>query len=90
MGAVAAMLRGASNGELGQPRTTVPPTFSDPAKVAQVILSLADLEDPPLRLVLGSAAFSVASAAARARAAEDERWKDLSLATDVGEPETAD
>jgi hypothetical protein len=37
--------------------------------------------------VLECAAFSMAGAVARA--AEDERWNDLSLATDVGEPETA-
>jgi NAD(P)-dependent dehydrogenase (short-subunit alcohol dehydrogenase family) len=54
----------------------------DPAKAAQVILQIAELEDPPLRLLLGSDAVSIASAIAAQRAADDEKWKQLSLSTD--------
>jgi len=54
----------------------------DPAKVAQVVLAVADLDDPPLRLVLGSDAFKYATAAAEAQAASDARWHDLSVSTD--------
>jgi NAD(P)-dependent dehydrogenase (short-subunit alcohol dehydrogenase family) len=58
---------------------------SDPAKVAQAILRLADEKQPPVRLVLGSDAVSIASAAAEQRAQEDERWRALSLSTDHDE-----
>jgi NAD(P)-dependent dehydrogenase (short-subunit alcohol dehydrogenase family) len=59
---------------------------SDPAKVAQAILRLADEEHPPVRLLLGSDAVAGAAAAAEARAAEDGRWRELSLSTDQDAP----
>jgi NAD(P)-dependent dehydrogenase (short-subunit alcohol dehydrogenase family) len=55
---------------------------SDPAKVAQAILRLADEKQPPVHLLLGSDAVSAAAAALAARAEEDARWKALSLSTD--------
>ena len=62
---------------------------SDPAKVARAILRLADEEQPPVHLFLGSDAVSVAAATLATRAAEDERWRTLSLSTDhdgLGDP----
>jgi NAD(P)-dependent dehydrogenase (short-subunit alcohol dehydrogenase family) len=56
--------------------------LGDPAKVAQVVLQIAAMDDPPLRLVLGSEAYAYATAAARAQAASDERWHQLSSSTD--------
>jgi NAD(P)-dependent dehydrogenase (short-subunit alcohol dehydrogenase family) len=56
--------------------------LGDPAKVAQVILQVADMDDPPVRLLLGSEAYAYASAAARAQLASDERYRDLSRSTD--------
>jgi len=55
---------------------------SDPAKVAQAILRLAEEERPPVRLLVGSDAVAGAAAAAAARAEEDARWKALSVSTD--------
>ena len=55
---------------------------SDPAKVAEAILRLAEEKQPPLHLLLGSDAVSIAAAALAARAEEDARWKSLSLSTD--------
>jgi NAD(P)-dependent dehydrogenase (short-subunit alcohol dehydrogenase family) len=55
---------------------------SSPAKVAQAILRLADEEQPPVHLLLGSDAVAVAAAAAKQRADEDARWQPLSLSTD--------
>jgi NAD(P)-dependent dehydrogenase (short-subunit alcohol dehydrogenase family) len=55
----------------------------DPAKGAQAILKLAALKEPPLRLLLGSDAVFLAKDVATRRAAEDERWRELSLSTDV-------
>ena len=57
-------------------------SLGDPAKVAQVVLQVAAMDDPPLRLILGSEAYAYATAAARAQAESDERWRDLSVSTD--------
>jgi NAD(P)-dependent dehydrogenase (short-subunit alcohol dehydrogenase family) len=57
-------------------------SLGDPTKVAQVVLQVAAMDDPPLRLILGSEAYSYATAAARAQAASDERWHQLTTSTD--------
>jgi NAD(P)-dependent dehydrogenase (short-subunit alcohol dehydrogenase family) len=54
----------------------------DPAKVAQVVLTLADLDEPPVRLLTGTDAFNYATAAWKARAESDEKWRYLSVSTD--------
>lgn len=54
----------------------------DPAKVARAIVQLAGEKQPPVHLLLGSDAVSIAVAALTARAEEDARWKTLSLSTD--------
>ena len=56
--------------------------LGDPAKVAQVVLRVAAMDDPPLRLILGSEAYAYATAAARAQAASDQRWHHLTTTTD--------
>jgi NAD(P)-dependent dehydrogenase (short-subunit alcohol dehydrogenase family) len=55
---------------------------SNPAKVAQALLRLADEKQPPLHLLLGSDAVALAAAAAKQRADEDARWQALSVSTD--------
>ncbi|WP_432571045.1 SDR family NAD(P)-dependent oxidoreductase [Kineococcus sp. SYSU DK005] len=52
---------------------------SDPARVAQLILRVAAMEQPPLRLLVGADAVEIAATVARRRAQEDERWRELSL-----------
>ncbi len=59
-----------------------PPALGDPAKVAQVVLAVADMTEPPLRLILGSEAYAYATAAAQARAEADAKWHDLTVSTD--------
>ena len=54
----------------------------NPAKAAEVILQIAAMEEPPLRLLLGSDAVYLAGLVAAQRAAEDAKWKQLSLSTD--------
>lgn len=54
----------------------------DPAKVADVVLTVADLDEPPVRLLLGSDAVGYAEQVARARAESDAKWRDLSVSTD--------
>jgi NAD(P)-dependent dehydrogenase (short-subunit alcohol dehydrogenase family) len=61
---------------------------SDPARVAQVVLRLAASERLPAHLLLGSDAIQYAGEAETARAAEAERWRDLSVSTDVNAPGT--
>ena len=56
--------------------------LGDPAKVAQVVLAVAGMDEPPLRLILGSEAYAYATAAARARAESDAAWHDLTISTD--------
>lgn len=62
----------------------------DPAKVAQVLLRVVDLDEPPLRLLLGSDAVRYADAAGKARAGSDERWRELSLSTDHDDASAAE
>lgn len=50
----------------------------DPAVTAGVILTLADLDDPPLRLFLGDYPFPVAENAYRQRLATWQQWRHLS------------
>src|SRR5580700_9950743 len=56
--------------------------LGDPAKVAQVVLQVAAMDEPPLRLILGSEAYAYATAAAKARAESDAAWQHLSVSTD--------
>ena len=50
--------------------------------MAQVVLTVAGMADPPLRLILGSDAYAYAMAAAKARAESDAAWHDLTVSTD--------
>jgi NAD(P)-dependent dehydrogenase (short-subunit alcohol dehydrogenase family) len=56
---------------------------SDPVKVAQVVLRLAGSDRLPAHLLLGSDAVQYANQAEAARAAEAERWREMSVSTDV-------
>jgi NAD(P)-dependent dehydrogenase (short-subunit alcohol dehydrogenase family) len=54
----------------------------DPAKAAQAILTIANDPQPPLRLLLGSDAVYLAEQQLARIAAEDAKWRTLSLSTD--------
>ena len=54
----------------------------DPAKVARVVLEIAELDEPPVRLLLGSDAVLYAGLAEKAQQESDARWHDLSVSTD--------
>jgi NAD(P)-dependent dehydrogenase (short-subunit alcohol dehydrogenase family) len=56
----------------------------DPVRVAEVVLRLAAHPRPPVRLLLGSDAVAYAGAAEQARRETDQRWVEISRATDVG------
>jgi hypothetical protein len=59
---------------------------SDPAKVAQVVLRLAASERLPAHLLIGSDAVHYAGEAEAARAADADRWHEISVSTDVNAP----
>jgi NAD(P)-dependent dehydrogenase (short-subunit alcohol dehydrogenase family) len=54
----------------------------DPAKAAAVVLKLANMDDPPLRIALGSDAVNAIAATDLQRLAELEKWRALSVSTD--------
>jgi NAD(P)-dependent dehydrogenase (short-subunit alcohol dehydrogenase family) len=54
----------------------------DPVRAAKIITDIVRLDEPPLRLLLGAAAVALAEEASRARAAEAEKWADVSRSAD--------
>jgi NAD(P)-dependent dehydrogenase (short-subunit alcohol dehydrogenase family) len=67
--------------------TSVPP--GDPVKVAKAIIQVADMDEPPLRVLLGTDAFAVVRAADEARMANDDRWTELTFSTDHDDAEVS-
>ncbi len=63
---------------------------SDPAKVAKIILHLAASDRLPAHLLLGSDAVQYANQAEATRAADAERWREVSVSTDVNAPVSID
>ena len=61
---------------------------SDPRKVAQIILRLADSDHLPAHLLLGSDAVKYAAQAEAARTADAERWREISVSADFDGPKT--
>jgi NAD(P)-dependent dehydrogenase (short-subunit alcohol dehydrogenase family) len=55
---------------------------SDPVKVAEVVIRLAASDNLPAHLLIGSDAIQFATQAETARAADAERWRELSVSTD--------
>jgi NAD(P)-dependent dehydrogenase (short-subunit alcohol dehydrogenase family) len=55
---------------------------SDPEKVAQLVLTVAGLEEPPLHLLAGSDAYEYGREVWRARVETDADWEQLSRSTD--------
>jgi NAD(P)-dependent dehydrogenase (short-subunit alcohol dehydrogenase family) len=55
---------------------------SDPGKVAQIILRLADSDHLPAHLLLGSDAVKYAAQAEAARTADAEHWREISVSAD--------
>jgi NAD(P)-dependent dehydrogenase (short-subunit alcohol dehydrogenase family) len=61
----------------------------DPAKAARVIVQLTELDEPPLRLLLGSDAVRYAAAADQARVESDAKWRSVSESTDFDDATAA-
>ena len=54
----------------------------DPAKAAAAVLRITSIDNPPLRLILGSDAFQAIEENDLARLNSDRQWKELSISTD--------
>ncbi|GLY85208.1 oxidoreductase [Actinoallomurus iriomotensis] len=54
----------------------------DPSRAAKIIIDVVAADDPPRRLILGGGAVTLAREAAEARAAETEKWADVSRSAD--------
>ncbi len=67
--------------------STVSTWRGDPRRAADILLDVVDLDDPPLRLLLGEGAVRAAEASSKERAAEAERWADVSRSADFPEGE---
>ncbi|MFJ3436640.1 SDR family NAD(P)-dependent oxidoreductase [Streptomyces cyaneofuscatus] len=59
----------------------------DPAKVARAVLTVSALDEPPLRLLLGSDSCTYGRGAWAERLEEDEKWRYVSVSTDHDEAE---
>jgi NAD(P)-dependent dehydrogenase (short-subunit alcohol dehydrogenase family) len=62
--------------------STVATWRGDPARAAKIITEIVRVDDPPLRLLLGAGAVESASASSASRAAEAEKWADVSRSAD--------
>jgi NAD(P)-dependent dehydrogenase (short-subunit alcohol dehydrogenase family) len=72
-------------GEMNRFRESTVATWpGDPRRAAQIIVDMVDLDDPPLRLLLGAGAVESAANSSRIRAEEAERWSAVSRSADFG------
>ena len=75
-------------GEMNRYRESTVATWrGDPARAARIILDLVDLDEPPLRLLLGAGAVESAAKSSQARAEEAEKWADISRSADFPDGE---
>lgn len=56
---------------------------SDPARIAEVVLRLAEYAQPPLHLLLGSDSLQYCGPSDALRFAEGERWQEITRSTDA-------
>jgi NAD(P)-dependent dehydrogenase (short-subunit alcohol dehydrogenase family) len=56
----------------------------DPARAAELILGIARLDEPPLRLLLGAGALESAEKSSRLRVSEAAEWASVSRSADFG------
>lgn len=54
----------------------------DPARAAKIIMDIVNLEEPPLRLLLGAGAVEAAEKSSRSRAEEVDTWAEVSRSAD--------
>ena len=57
-----------------------PSAFGDPVRVADAIIAVVDMDEPPLRLPVGADAVAGIRASLQARLAELEKWESVAVA----------
>jgi NAD(P)-dependent dehydrogenase (short-subunit alcohol dehydrogenase family) len=67
--------------------STVNTWAGDPVRAAKIIVDVSQMDEPPLRLLLGAGAVESAATSSKLRAAEAERWAELSRSADFPESE---
>ena len=67
--------------------STVSTWRGDPKRAANILVDVVDLDEPPLRLLLGEGALTSADKSSRERAAEAEQWAAVSRSADFPEGE---
>jgi hypothetical protein len=67
--------------------STVSTWRGDPKRAANILLDLVEMDEPPLRLLLGQGAVPSADTSSRQRAAEADRWAEMSRSADFPEGE---
>lgn len=73
----------ATVGEMNRFRESTVATWrGDPVRAAKIITDVVRVDDPPLRLLLGAGAVESAAASSASRAAEAEKWADVSRSAD--------
>jgi NAD(P)-dependent dehydrogenase (short-subunit alcohol dehydrogenase family) len=73
----------ATVGEMNRFRESTVATWrGDPARAAKIITDIVRVDDPPLRLLLGAGAVESAAASSASRAAEAQKWADVSRSAD--------
>jgi NAD(P)-dependent dehydrogenase (short-subunit alcohol dehydrogenase family) len=75
-------------GEMNRYRESTVATWrGDPVRAAKIITEIVRLDDPPLRLLLGAGAVESAAASSASRAAEADKWAELSRSADFPDGE---
>ncbi|WIX76413.1 oxidoreductase [Amycolatopsis carbonis] len=69
-------------GAMNRRRTDSATWPGDPARAAKIIVDVVDHADPPRRLLLGAGAVELAARSSAERAAEAEKWADVSRSAD--------
>jgi NAD(P)-dependent dehydrogenase (short-subunit alcohol dehydrogenase family) len=62
----------------------------DPRKVADAVLKVVELPQPPVRLLLGSDAYNYGRQSYLAQLESDEKWRSLTVSTDADDATEAD
>ncbi|MCE7010940.1 oxidoreductase [Kibdelosporangium philippinense] len=62
----------------------------DPDRAATAIVKITEVDDPPMRLLIGSDAADIAAGAARKRSAEDAKWDELTRSVNFDDASTTE
>jgi hypothetical protein len=64
-------------------RDTLMQNAAEPEKVAEAIVALAGVEEPPLRVLMGKDAVAFAKSMTERQAVEDKKWEKFSMTLEM-------